>query len=59
MLFGSMQLFSVVNESDEIMEGQIVSKDSAGITNEGDHLAQQYFVGTNDEELPEATNDLV
>lgn len=52
-MFDSPQVLSVVNDSIEELNGEMVSEDFDGIRNEGDSLSQRYFVQANDVELAE------
>lgn len=59
VLFDSTQVLSVVNESDEELGDQMLSDDFGGVRNEGESLAEQWFVDADEEEFAEISNELV
>lgn len=55
----STQVLSVVNDSNEILDDQMVSEDFTGIRNESSSFARECIVDADDEDLADISNDLV
>lgn len=59
VLIDRSQVLSVLNDSNEELDNQMVSKDFGGTRNEGASLAQQGFVDANDEESSGTSHKMV
>lgn len=59
VLFQSTQVLSVLNDSDEELDDEIVSEDFGGIKIKGDSFAQQGFADADDEKLAVIRNGSV